>query len=100
MVRNHAEIAKRPLIIWVKKVVLKSMVFHNFAKVKISDNLGHMLVDFCEIWQDVPVRELAKNAYFRSASLESDNKWFSVEELGTRLPLNTLTCLKPMTIWT
>ena len=58
-----------------------------------------MLVDICcEIWQKVLVRELAKSAYFRSASSESDNKWFSVEGLGTRLPLNTLTCLKPMTI--
>ena len=28
-----------------------------------------------------------------------DNKWFSAEGLGTRLPLGTLTCLKPMTIW-
>ena len=74
------------------------MVFHNFAKVKISDNLGHMLVDFCEIWQNVPVRELAKSAYFRSASSESDNKWFSVEGLGIMLQLDTLTCLKSMTI--
>ena len=73
MVRNHAEIVKGPLIIWVKKVVLKSVVFHNFAKVKISDNLGHMLVEFGEIWQKALVRELAKNAYFRSASSESDN---------------------------
>ena len=37
-------------------------------------DLGHMLVDFCEIWQIVLVRELAKSAYFRSASSESDNK--------------------------
>ena len=98
MVRNHAEIVKSPLIIWVKKVVLKSVVFHNFAKLKISDNLGHMLVDFCEIWQKVLVREHAKSAYFRSASSESDIKWFSGEGLGTRLPLDTLTCLKRMTI--
>ena len=62
-------------------------------------NLGHMLVDICEIWQKALVRELAKSAYFRSASSESDNKWFSVEGLDTRLPLDTLTCFKPMTIW-
>ena len=62
-------------------------------------NLGHMLVDICEIWQKVLVREFAKSAYFRSAISESDNKWFSVEGLGTRLPLDTLTCLKPMAIW-
>ena len=61
-------------------------------------DLGHMLVDFCDIWQKVLVRELAKSAYFRSASSESFNKWFSGEGLGTRLPLDTLTCLKPMTI--
>ena len=61
-------------------------------------DLGHLLVDFCEIWQKVLVRELAKSAYFRSASSESDNKLFSGEGLGTRLPLDTLTCLKPMTI--
>ena len=61
-------------------------------------DLGHMLVDFCEIWPKVFVRELAKNAYFRSARSECDNKWFSGEELGTWLPLDTLTCLKPMTI--
>ena len=48
-----------------------------------------MLVDICEIWQKVLVRELAKSAYFRSASSESDNKLFSVEGLGTRLPLDT-----------
>ena len=52
-------------------------------------NLGHILVLVCE---------LAKSAYFRSASAESDNKLFSGEGLGTRLPLDTLTCLKPMTI--
>ena len=62
-------------------------------------NLGHMLVGICEIWQKVLVRELAGSAYFRSASSESDNKWFSVEGLGTRLPHDTLTCLRPMTIW-
>ena len=28
-----------------------------------SQNLGHMLVDICEIWQKVLVRELAKNSY-------------------------------------
>ena len=56
-----------------------------------------MLVDICEIWQKVLVRELAKSAYFRSASSESDNKLFSVEGVGTCLPLDTLTCLKPMT---
>ena len=61
-------------------------------------DLGHMLVDFCEIWQKVVVRKLAKSAYFRSASSENDNKWFSADGLGTRLPLDTLTCLKPMTI--
>ena len=61
-------------------------------------DLGPMLVVFCEIWQKVLVRELAKSAYFRSASSESDNKWFSADGLGTRLPLDTLTCLKPMTI--
>ena len=61
-------------------------------------DLGHVLVVFCEIWQKVLVRELAKSAYFRSASSESDNKWLSGEGLGTRLPLDTLTCLKPMTI--
>ena len=33
-----------------------------------------MLVDICEIWQKALVRELAKSAYFRSASSESDNK--------------------------
>ena len=32
--------------------------------------------------------KLAKSAYFRSASSESDNK----------MPFDTLTCLKPMTI--
>ena len=37
-------------------------------------NLGHMLVDICEIWQKVFVFELAKSAYFRSASSVSDNK--------------------------
>ena len=26
-------------------------------------DLGHMLVDFCEIWQKVLVREIAKSAY-------------------------------------
>ena len=57
-----------------------------------------MLEDFCEIWQEVPVLEVAKNAYFRFASSESDNKWFSVEGMGIRLPFDTLTCLKPMTI--
>ena len=57
-----------------------------------------MLVDICEIWQKALVCELTKSAYFRSASTESDNKLFSVEGLGTRLPLDTLTCLKPMTI--
>ena len=61
-------------------------------------DLGHMLVDFCEIWQKVLVRELSKSAYFRSASSDSDNKWFSGEGLDTRLTLDTLTCLKPMTI--
>ena len=61
-------------------------------------DVGHMLVDFCEIWQEVLVRELAKSAYFISARSESDNKWFSGEGLGTRLPLDALTCLKPMTI--
>ena len=61
-------------------------------------DLGHILVDFCEIWQKVLVRALSKSAYFRSASSESDNKWFSGEGLDTRLPLDTLTCLKPMTI--
>ena len=61
-------------------------------------DLGHMLVEFCEIWQKVFVRELAKSAYFSSDSSESDNKWFSGEGLGTRLPLDILTCLKPMTI--
>ena len=40
-----------------------------------SYNLGHMLVEICEIWQNnVLVRELAKSAYFRCASSESDNK--------------------------
>ena len=62
-------------------------------------NLGHWLVDICEIWQKVLVRELAKSAYFRSAFSESDNKLFSVEGLGTRLSLDTLTCFKLMTIW-
>ena len=61
-------------------------------------DLGHMLVEFCEIWQKVFVRELAKSAYFRSDSSESDNKLFSGEGLGTRLPLDILTSLKPMTI--
>ena len=61
-------------------------------------DLGHMLVDFCEIRQKVLLRELAKSAYFRSACSESDNKWFSADGQGTRLPLDTLTCLKPMTI--
>ena len=28
-----------------------------------------MLVDICEIWQNVPVRELAKSAYFRFATI-------------------------------
>ena len=37
-------------------------------------NLGHILVDICEKWQKVLVCELAKSTYFRSASLESDNK--------------------------
>ena len=37
-------------------------------------NLGHMLVDICEIWQKGLVCELAKSAYFRSTSSESDNK--------------------------
>ena len=32
------------------------------------------VADICEIWQKVLVRELAKSAYFRSASSESDNK--------------------------
>ena len=49
-----------------------------------------MLVDICEIWQKVLVRELAKSAYFRSSSSESDNKLFSVEGLGTRMPSDTL----------
>ena len=53
-------------------------------------DLGHILVDFCEIWQKVLVRELAKSAYFRSASSESDYKWFSGEGLGTRLITWTL----------
>ena len=57
-----------------------------------------MLVDICEIWQKVLVRELAKSASLRSASPESDNKGCSAEGLGTRLPLDTLTCLKPMTL--
>ena len=48
-------------------------------------NLGHWLVDICEIWQKVPFLELAKSAYFRSASSESDNKLFSVEGLGTTI---------------
>ena len=61
-------------------------------------DLGHMLVDFCEIWQKVLLREIAKSAYFRSARSESDNKCFSGEGLGTRFPHDTLTCLKPMTI--
>ena len=56
----------------------------------LNYNLGHWLVDICEIWQKVLVRELAKSAYFRSASSESENKLFSVEGLGTRLPLDTL----------
>ena len=37
-------------------------------------NLGHILVDICEIWQKVLVHGLVKSAYFRSASSESDNK--------------------------
>ena len=37
-------------------------------------HLGHMLLDIWEIWQKVLVRELAKSAYFRFASSESDNK--------------------------
>ena len=57
-----------------------------------------MLVDICEILEKALVRELAKSAYFRSASSESDNKWFYVGGLGARLPLDTLTCLKSMTI--
>ena len=57
-----------------------------------------MLEDFFEIWQEVLVREVAKNAYFRSASSESDNKWFSVEGLGARLSLDTFTCLKQIPI--
>ena len=61
-------------------------------------DVGYMLVDFCEIWQKVLVRELAKSAYFISGSSEIDNKWFSGEGLCTRLPLDILTCLKPMTI--
>ena len=51
--------------------------FHNFLILfaqLCSYNLGHMLVDICEIWQKVLVRELSKSAYFRSASSESDNK--------------------------
>ena len=75
-----------------------SQVLNGFL-ISFSYNLGHMLVDICEIWQKVLVRGLAESAYFRSASPESDNKWFSAEGLGTRLPLGTLTCLKPMTIW-
>ena len=39
-----------------------------------SYNLGHMLVEICEIWRKVLVHELAKSAYFRAASSESDNK--------------------------
>ena len=31
-------------------------------------NLGHILVDICELWQKFLVRELAKSGYFRSAS--------------------------------
>ena len=57
-----------------------------------------MLVDICEIWKKALVRELAKSAYFRSANSESDNNLFFVEGMGTMLPLDTLTCLKPMTI--
>ena len=71
--------------------VLKKERLHSY-------NLGHMLVDICEIWQKVLVRGLVKSSYFRSASPVSDNKRFSAEGLGTRLPLDTLTCLKPMTI--
>ena len=37
-------------------------------------NLGHTMVDICEIWQKVLVGELVKSAYFRSASSESENK--------------------------
>ena len=89
-------------------IFMKALIVKKFSytlwRVKILKhwikhyNLGHMSVDICEIWQKVLVRELAKSAYFRSASSESENKWFSVEGLGTRLPLDTLTCLKPMTI--
>ena len=61
-------------------------------------NLGYWLVDICEIWQKVLVRELAKSAYLRSASSESDNKLFFGERLGTRLPVDTLTCFKSITI--
>ena len=42
--------------------------------ISFSYNIGHILVDICEMWQKVLVRELAKSGYFRSASSESDNK--------------------------
>ena len=64
-------------MIFVVKLFRFKMFLH-FYKTGIQKlknyNLGHMLVDICEIWQKALVRELAKSAYFRSASSESDNK--------------------------
>ena len=51
-------------------LLLKFLILRFFGLYKF----GHMLVDICEIWQKVLVRGLAKSAYFRSASPESDNK--------------------------
>ena len=56
-----------------KESFFSSQILNGFL-ISFSYNLGHMLVDICEIWQNVLVRGLAESAYFRSASPESDNK--------------------------
>ena len=68
-------------IIWAGKLLHTTISFSQLAvhstivmtlarALMYIHNLGHMLVDICEIWQKVLVRELAKSAYIRCASSE------------------------------
>ena len=95
--KNRSALLKVSML--CQRPVLIMRLSHSMLDQLVRYNLGQILVEICEIWQKVLVRELAKSAYFRSASSESDIKWFYVEGLVTRLPFDTLTCFKSLTIW-